>query len=116
MMKSDRFTLEDVPNEMQLMRQDILDIKNILLNQSAEKTEPETQLPEKELLTVADVSQMLNLSKGTIYNKTSKQEIPCIKKGRRVYFDKKEIVAWLREDSRKTIQQLQAEADMETRK
>jgi len=115
-MKYDRFTLEDVPNEMLLLRQDILDIKNFLLNQSAEKTEPVIRLPEKELLTVADVSQMLHLSEGTIYNKTSKQEIPCFKKGRRVYFDKKEIDAWIREDRRKTKKQLQTEADREIQK
>ena len=115
-MKNDRFTLEDVPNEMQLMRQDILDIKNILLNQSSKITLPVAKMPEKELLTVGDVSQMLNLAVGTIYNMSSKQQIPRLKKGRRVYFDRKEIYEWLREDRPKTIQQLQAEAEMETRK
>ena len=65
---------------------------------------------------VNTISLTAGFSKGTIYNMTSAKQIPHFKKGRRNYFDKHEIDAWLREDRRKTNKQLHVEAEMEIRK
>ncbi len=115
-MINDRITLEDVPYEVQQLRQDVAEIRNYLRNQAATTSEPIRTVSDKELLTVKDVSQMLNLSKGAIYNMTSAQRIPFFKNGGRVYFDRKAINEWVRNDRRKTIKQLQEEAEKEHRK
>jgi predicted DNA-binding transcriptional regulator AlpA len=38
----------------------------------------------------------------TIYGMTSTRQIPFIKKGKRVFFNKAEIIAWLNEGKMKT--------------
>ena len=112
-MKYERITFEDLPDAVLHLLRDVADIKNHLLNQAATPAEPALPLPEKELLTVKDISQMLNISKGAIYNMTSAQQIPHFKRGGRIYFDRSEIDEWIRDDRRKTIKQLQKEAEME---
>ena len=85
-----------------------------MLNQAATPDETEQLAPEGDFLTVLDVSQMLKISKGAVYNMTSKRQIPFYKKCGRVYFDRSEIKEWIRQDRCKTLKQLQADADMET--
>lgn len=47
------------------------------------------------LLNVNAVSRFLDLSKATIYTKCSKGEIPHIKKGKRLYFYKEDLIKYL---------------------
>ncbi len=52
-----------------------------------------------QLLTVSDLADYLNCSKGTIYNLKSKGLIPFIdKKGLGIRFDRNEIDNWLNEE------------------
>ena len=117
MKEYDRLTFENLPEAVQHLINDVEDIKNLLLNQSADNTPIAVDtIPENGILNVEDVAQKLRLKEGTIYNLTHKRQIPYFKRGGRIYFDRDEINEWIRTDRRKTIKQLQAEAEMETRK
>ena len=108
----EKLTFEKLPEAVLHLMQDVADIKNHLLNNSAgSKTEPITT-PEKEYLSVGDVAKKLGVTKGAIYNMTHTKQIPCFKKVGRVYFDSKEIDEWIRSDRRKTVKQLQEEANI----
>ncbi len=109
----DEITHNNLPEAVMQLMKDLAYIKNHLLNQAATTAAPEITAPEKELLTVADVSQMLDIASGTIYNMTSTQQIPFFKRGGRIYFDREEINEWIRNDRRKTVKQLQVEAEVE---
>ncbi len=113
MSENDAITFDNLPEAVQRLIKDVAYIKNHLLNDAAITKEPKIPQTEKELLTVGEVSQMLNISKGAIYNLNSKRLIPSYKRGGRVYFDKNEIDEWVRDDRRKTIKQLQAEVEIE---
>lgn len=47
------------------------------------------------LLTIEELSQILKLTKSSIYTRIARREIPFIKMGRLVRFDKEEIWKWL---------------------
>ncbi len=115
-MKYERITFEDLPDAVLHLLRDVADIKNHLLNQAATPAEPASPEIENELLTVTDVCKKLNISKGAIYNLTSKRGIPHFKRGGRIYFDRSEVDEWIHHDRRKTIKQLQDEAEMKSRK
>lgn len=51
----------------------------------------------KEVLRIKEVADLINMSEGHIYNLCAKNEIPFIRKGRTLYFIKKEIENWLLE-------------------
>ena len=54
---------------------------------------------EIQIWTIDDLAIVLNCSKGSIYNKVSKNEIPFHKKGvrGRLYFIPSEILEWIKE-------------------
>jgi|GEM_PF-2059010 excisionase family DNA binding protein len=57
------------------------------------------KLFEIQIWTIDDLALALNCSKGSIYNKVSKDEIPFHKKGERgrLYFIPSEILEWIKE-------------------
>jgi len=53
------------------------------------------QVTEKQFLTIDEACKFLNLAKQTLYGFTSKNEIPFIKRGKKLYFKKDDIENWL---------------------
>lgn len=68
--------------------------------------------PDKdELLTINQASKFINLAKPTIYGLVSRKEIPHSKKGKRLYFSKFELLDWVKSGRRKTVSELETEAE-----
>lgn len=65
-----------------------------------------------KLLTVKQAAELLDLSISTIYTKTTKREIPFIKKGKRVYFSQKEILEHYKTGRVKTKEELRNDSSL----
>ena len=65
---------------------------------------------EEQLLTVKEVAAFLCLSVPTIYSKVSRREIPSNKNGNRLYFLKSELMDWIKQGRRMTIDEIDEEA------
>jgi len=50
---------------------------------------------EKEILMVAEAAELLSVSVSTIYSYTHRNLIPHYKKGKKLYFKRKDLEAWL---------------------
>lgn len=48
-----------------------------------------------DILTLSEACEYLNLAKQTLYGFTSKNDIPFIKRGKKLYFKKSELENWL---------------------
>ena len=48
-----------------------------------------------QLLTVKEIADQLNLSRGALYQMIARREIPYVKMGRRVRFVNSDILEWL---------------------
>jgi excisionase family DNA binding protein len=59
---------------------------------------------------VKEAAKLLNLAPATIYNKVNKKEIPHFKKGKKLWFSKTGLIAWLKEGKKLTIIEIQKEA------
>ena len=53
--------------------------------------------PEKEFFGLEEAAIFLGLSKSTIYRLTSANEIPHIKKGGKIWFERTVLIAWLKD-------------------
>ena len=62
-------------------------------------------LPEKEILNIQEASNLTGYAVQTLYYKIHKRQIPHIKRGSRVFFDRSKLLAWLRENNRPTIKE-----------
>lgn len=80
-----------------------------VLDQRQSKLTGDTE--SEQFLDVTKASIFLGIAKPTIYAKCSKLQIPHFKKGKKLYFRKKELIEWLQSGKRKTSQQIQAEAE-----
>ena len=79
-------------------------VKQAFKGQSAEM-----QTTERNLLDIDQASEYLKLAKQTVYGFTSKNEIPYIKRGKKLYFRKTELETWLNEGRRKTNKEIEIE-------
>lgn len=71
---------------------------------------------EDEILDFTEMRRYLKLAQSTAYQKVSHGEIPHYKKGRRLYFKKKELKAYVNSGKRKTKKDLEEAAQAYLRK
>ena len=73
--------------------------------------ERNTLLAAKNVLTFDDVALLTGLSKSHLYKLTSTRQIPYYKpRGKNIYFDRKEVEDWLRQNRANTEQEAQSGA------
>lgn len=66
--------------------------------------------PAVEIMDMKQASEFLHLKITTLYEKTSEKTIPHFKKGNKLYFNRSELEAWIRQGKVKTAEQTQSEA------
>ena len=99
-------TFESLPKAVTQLQESVNEIKQLLLN----KSNP-TPTATDELLTVQDTAKFLSLSVPTVYGLIHKGEIPVMKRSKRCYFSKIELINYLKQGKKKTIAQAAIEAD-----
>lgn len=77
----------------------------------AEVVSPNKSDPFKdELLTVSQAAEMLSISTATIYGYVHFRSIPCMKRRGRLYFSKDELLSWVKEGKRSTMDEIDIKA------
>ncbi len=95
----------DLQKEFTSLRNEISELKGLLLHQTSNEKNSE------QILTIKECSKLLNLSVPTLYSYTQKNKIPFFKQGRKLMFLKSSIINWIKEGKVKTVSEIQAEAD-----
>ncbi len=94
------------PIPLSQMRELIRDEMRLVLQEgSIQNQSSETE--QDAILSVDQAAQFVNLAKATIYELTSKRQIPFFKKGKRLYFSKQDLHAWILEGKKKTIAEIE---------
>lgn len=65
----------------------------------------------EDLLTIQQAAEFLHLSVPTIYGHVSKSVIPHSKRGKRLYFSKGELTAWIQAGRKKTTAEITTEVE-----
>ena len=63
--------------------------------------QPTTDQPE-QLLTIQEAAEFLSLTVPTMYSKVSKGELPVMKRGKRLYFSRAELLEYLKAGRKKS--------------
>lgn len=96
-------TFENLPKAVTALQEAVNDIKLLLL-QKSNPPAPE----QDELLTVKDTAKFLSLSVPTVYGLISKGELPVMKRSKRCYFSKVELINYLKQGRKKTNTEIEA--------
>ncbi len=60
----------------------------------------------QEILDIQEAAEFLKLKVTTIYGYTSQSQIPFIKRGKKLYFEKSKLEAWLKEGKKESISEI----------
>lgn len=80
-------------------------IENILLDLKRESQSNKGSPEIGELLTVPQAASLLHLSVPTIYGLIHRRELPSLKRGKRVYFKRSDLMVYVEQGRRMTIQE-----------
>lgn len=81
-----------------------------LISELAEQGKQTTTDEGSDLLTIEQAADLLRLSKATIYSKCSLRELPYMKRGKRLFFSREELLAYLKSGRKRTLDEVQGEA------
>lgn len=104
-MESAVFTQMSAADIRQLFREELQAYFASTKKDSAQANEPE------DLLNIEQAGEIVNLKRSTIYRLIGKRAIPFSKQGKKVYFQKSELIAWVKSGRKKTNAEIAAEAD-----
>ncbi len=99
-------TFDQLPQAVAQLFAKLSNIEKLLI----EKGEQSKQESD-ELLTVQAAAEFLSLSVPTIYGLISKGELPVMKRSKRCYFSKAELINYLKEGRKKTTAETGKAAD-----
>lgn len=100
-------TFDQLPNAVSELFNKLENIEKLL----TEKTEQPPTQPQDELLNVQQAAKLLQLTVPTIYTKVSRNELPFMKRSKRLYFSRLELLAYLKQGCGKTNAEIAAKAD-----
>jgi excisionase family DNA binding protein len=84
------------------------ELKELVLQVLANRSEPETDVPNMD---IHQAAEFLKLKVPTIYSKVSKGELPSMKRGKRLYFSKMDLTAYLKQGRNTTNAEIEARAN-----
>jgi excisionase family DNA binding protein len=64
----------------------------------------------KEYLSLQEASELIQLAKPTIYGLTHRNEIPFIKKGKKLWYKRSELLTWLDSGRKQTREETEEQA------
>lgn len=97
-------------NPFEVIEARLNNIETLLLDLKHPPRERGKQSETDELLTVQDTAKFLSLSVSTVYALISKGELPVMKRSKRCYFSKVELINYLKQGRKKTIAETEKEA------
>lgn len=72
--------------------------------------QPPTEQPE-QLLTIQEAANFLSLTVPTMYSKVSKGQLPVMKRSKRLYFSRTELLEYLKEGRKMSNAEIEEEAN-----
>jgi excisionase family DNA binding protein len=97
-------------NPFETINERLSNIENLLLDLKHTPKESESESLSNDLLNIQQAAKFLNLSVPTVYTKVSQKELPFMKRSKRLYFSKQELIQYLKKGRRKTKEEIEAEA------
>ena len=87
----------------------IIDCVNSCLKNSEQESKTPADQPE-QLLTIQEAAEFLSLTVPTMYSKVSKGELPVMKRGKRLYFSRTELLEYVKTGRKKSNAEIEQEA------
>jgi excisionase family DNA binding protein len=98
-------------NPFEVIEARLSNIETLLLDIKHKPKQVETTDHPEQLLTIQQAAEFLSLSVPTLYTKVSRAELPYMKRSKRLYFSRTELLGYLRDGRKFTKAEIEATAD-----
>jgi excisionase family DNA binding protein len=95
--------------KLEVKKSDLIAFAQSIMSETSIKSATPS-LSAKALMSVEDAAKFLNLAKTTLYQLTSRNEIPFVKRTRKLYFSRPDLESWLLEGTQKSKKEIEKEA------
>jgi len=96
-------------NPFEIIEARLSNIETLLLDIKHQPKWVESEKLQEKLLSVQEAAEFLNLTVPTIYSKVSKCELPVMKRSKRLYFSRDELVNYVKQGRKKTIDEIEGQ-------
>ena len=103
----ENLSFDQLPTAVTLLTKEVSELKRLLIEK---QEQPHPDQPE-QLLTIQEAAAFLSLTVPTMYSKVSKGELPVMKRSKRLYFSRTELLEYLKHGRKKTHAEIEAEAE-----
>ncbi len=108
----EKITFDQLPNAVAILTSKIDFLTDLLTKRGNSLTLPQVVEPP-DLLTIKQAAEVVNLAVTTIYGLVGRNQIPFMKKGKKLYFSRKELLAWVAEGRKKTVTEMRTEVELD---
>tara|TARA_R110002050_G_scaffold291316_1_gene445698 strand:+ start:2989 stop:3336 length:348 start_codon:yes stop_codon:yes gene_type:complete len=100
-----KISFEELPEAVGLMLEKLDHLEKIIWS-----TNQPIEIQEEKLLSIEEAAEFLNLKVPTIYSKVSRGELPVMKRSKRLYFSRTELLEYLKNGRKKSNAEIEQEA------
>lgn len=101
----EKITFDQLPAAVANLTKKIDFLTDLLTAKATSLTLPQA-VESSDLLIIKQAAEFVNLAIPTIYGLVGRGQIPYMKKGKKLYFSKKELLAWVAEGRRATVAEI----------
>ncbi len=98
-------------NPFEVIEARLSSIENLILDLKHKPTKVEPTDQPEQLLIIQEAAEFLSLTVPTIYSKVSKGELPVMKRSKRLYFSRTELLEYLKDGRKKSNAEIEQEAN-----
>ncbi len=110
-MNSNDISFENLPRAVAHLVSEIAEIKFLV-----ERKEIPLIPPKRIPIDIDAACQIIGKAKPTVYTLVRTRKIPCYKNGKKLYFFEDELLEWIRNGKRKTLSEIDEDANRNYRK
>jgi excisionase family DNA binding protein len=103
---TENLTFDQLPKAVIMLTKEVSELKRLLMEKQEQTP---TDQPE-QLLTIQEAADFLSLTVPTMYSKVSKGELPVMKRSKRLYFSRTELLEYLKDGRKKSNAEIEQEA------
>lgn len=110
-MDANEISFENLPKAVAHLVSELAEIKSLV-----EKGQTPIVLQKRIPIDIEETCRIIGKAKPTVYALVRKRLIPCYKNGKKLYFFEEELLEWISKGKKKTLQEIESEAETEYNK
>src|SRR5690554_1140528 len=104
-MDKNEISFDNLPKAVAHLLSEVAEIKSLV-----ENNQPQKNNSKRVPIGIEDACDIIGKARSTVYALVRKRLIPCYKNGKKLYFFEDELLAWIENGRKKTVEEIARDA------